>query len=136
LHHVTLQVSDLDKAIRRVKGHKAELVREDPETFNEIRSVFVHPRFFSGVMLELCEGQRTGSLLDNLPWLSAPGMGVGYESDLTGKVAFIFGSTKGIGKAIALKLAQNGSDIILNGRSRRPLLWSSSRSRPWPQSHF
>lgn len=38
------------------------------------------------------------------------------KTDLTGKVAFVFGSTQGIGKAIALKLAENGSDIVLNGR--------------------
>jgi 2-hydroxycyclohexanecarboxyl-CoA dehydrogenase len=37
--------------------------------------------------------------------------------DLAGKIAFVFGSTKGIGKAIALKLAESGADIVLNGRN-------------------
>jgi len=39
------------------------------------------------------------------------------EANLTGKVAFVAGSSAGIGKAIALKLATNGADIVLNGRN-------------------
>jgi 2-hydroxycyclohexanecarboxyl-CoA dehydrogenase len=39
------------------------------------------------------------------------------ESSLTGKVAFVTGSTAGIGRAIAVKLAKNGADIALNGRN-------------------
>ncbi len=42
------------------------------------------------------------------------------QADLTDKVAFVTGSTNDIGKAIALKLAQNGADIILNGRRSEP----------------
>ena len=37
-------------------------------------------------------------------------------SDLTGKVALVGGGTDGIGKAIALKLAECGADICVNGR--------------------
>jgi len=37
--------------------------------------------------------------------------------DLNGKVAFITGSTGGIGKAVAIKLAEMGADIVLNGRN-------------------
>jgi len=36
--------------------------------------------------------------------------------DLNGEVAFICGSSSGIGQAIALDLSRNGADIILNGR--------------------
>jgi 3-oxoacyl-[acyl-carrier protein] reductase len=39
------------------------------------------------------------------------------QADLTGKVAFVAGSSAGIGKAIAVKLAKNGADISLNGRN-------------------
>lgn len=39
------------------------------------------------------------------------------EANLTGKVAFVAGSSAGVGKAIALKLATNGADIALNGRN-------------------
>lgn len=38
------------------------------------------------------------------------------QANLNGKVAFVAGSTAGVGKAIAIKLARNGADIVLNGR--------------------
>jgi len=37
------------------------------------------------------------------------------RADLTGKVAFVAGSTFGIGRAIALKFAENGADIVVHG---------------------
>ena len=42
------------------------------------------------------------------------------QTDLAGKVAFVAGSTGGIGKAIALKLAESGANIVLNGRNPAP----------------
>lgn len=42
---------------------------------------------------------------------------MGRNSNLKDKVALITGSSKGIGKAIALKFAENGSDVVINGRS-------------------
>lgn len=38
------------------------------------------------------------------------------QGELSGQVALITGSTDGVGKAIALKLARHGAGIILNGR--------------------
>ena len=37
--------------------------------------------------------------------------------ELTGKNVFITGSTRGIGKAVALAFAKEGANIVLNGRS-------------------
>jgi len=38
------------------------------------------------------------------------------QADLSGKVALVTGSTKDIGNVIALKLAVNGADVVINGR--------------------
>lgn len=38
--------------------------------------------------------------------------------DITGKNVFITGSTRGIGKAIAIAFAQNGANVVINGRSK------------------
>lgn len=38
------------------------------------------------------------------------------ELGLSHKVALVTGSTKGIGKAIAIELAKEGADVIINGR--------------------
>jgi NAD(P)-dependent dehydrogenase (short-subunit alcohol dehydrogenase family) len=42
-------------------------------------------------------------------------------SQYQGKVAVITGSSRGIGKAIAIKLAQEGMSIVLNGRNQERL---------------
>jgi 3-oxoacyl-[acyl-carrier protein] reductase len=41
---------------------------------------------------------------------------LGKEIDLSGKVAIVTGASKGIGRAIALKLAYHGADIVFNSR--------------------
>lgn len=40
--------------------------------------------------------------------------------DVKGKNVFITGSTRGIGKAMALAFANAGANIILNGRGEIP----------------
>ncbi len=43
------------------------------------------------------------------------------ETSYPGKVAVITGSSRGIGKAIAIELAKNGAAIVLNGRNEERL---------------
>lgn len=44
------------------------------------------------------------------------------KADLNGKIAFVTGSSQGIGRAIALKLAENGAAIAINARNPEPAL--------------
>jgi len=46
-----------------------------------------------------------------------------------GKVAVITGSSRGIGKSIALKLAENGAYIVLNGRNHERLIETENEIR-------
>jgi len=43
------------------------------------------------------------------------------ELELTGKVAIVGGSSRGIGKAIALALAQEGCDVVICARGEADL---------------
>lgn len=40
------------------------------------------------------------------------------KMNLEGKLALVTGSTKGIGKAIAIELAKEGMNVIINGRQK------------------
>lgn len=44
------------------------------------------------------------------------------QANLNGKVAIVTGSSQGIGRAIALRFAENGADVVVNARSSGPAL--------------
>ena len=52
--------------------------------------------------------------------LASPVVGAGGLFDLTGKVAVITGSSRGIGRAIAERMAQQGAKVVISSRKAGP----------------
>jgi methylmalonyl-CoA epimerase len=56
LHHISVQVTDLDEEIARMKTFGVQLVSDEPLQINDnTRLVFIHPRSTDGLMIELIE---------------------------------------------------------------------------------
>ena len=58
MHHLCLEVDDLEAAVQRLREHGAQLLSDVPKERDGIRYVFVHPRSAGGVLLELYELPR------------------------------------------------------------------------------
>ena len=55
LHHICLEVDDLDSQINRLRDHGVELINETAREAEGRRYAFVHPRSCFGLLLELYE---------------------------------------------------------------------------------
>jgi methylmalonyl-CoA/ethylmalonyl-CoA epimerase len=56
LHHICLEVADIESALARIAAHGAELITETPKVRPDgTRYAFVHPKSTGGVLLELYE---------------------------------------------------------------------------------
>jgi methylmalonyl-CoA/ethylmalonyl-CoA epimerase len=58
MHHLCLEVGDIEAAMQRLRDHGAQLLNDTPKERDGIRYVFVHPRSTGGVLLELYELPR------------------------------------------------------------------------------
>ncbi|HEY1350926.1 MAG TPA: methylmalonyl-CoA epimerase [Ktedonobacteraceae bacterium] len=55
LHHICLQVADIEIALRDLQARGATLLDQQPRVAAEGRAIFLHPRGTHGVLLELLE---------------------------------------------------------------------------------
>ena len=55
LHHICLQVDDIDAALADMQAKGAPVLDKQPRLAAEGRAIFLHPRGTNGVLLELVE---------------------------------------------------------------------------------
>ena len=55
LHHVCLEVDDIDAALREMQDKDAPVLDKQPRAAAEGRAIFLHPKGTHGVLLELLE---------------------------------------------------------------------------------
>src|SRR5262249_19234449 len=55
LHHVCLEVDNIEAALRELREQGMSLLDEQPRLAAEGRAIFIHPRSANGVLLELIE---------------------------------------------------------------------------------
>ena len=55
LHHVSIQVSDLDEEMKRLKALGVQFVGEEAAEMPDARIIFIHPRSASGLLIELIQ---------------------------------------------------------------------------------
>lgn len=53
LHHIALDVDDIEQELESLQAKSVSLVNEEPESMLSARIVFVHPRSTAGVLIEL-----------------------------------------------------------------------------------
>lgn len=55
LHHVSIQVADLDSEMKRLKALGVQFSSEEPALVDGTKVVFIHPRSLNGFLVELIE---------------------------------------------------------------------------------
>ncbi|MBP1622567.1 MAG: methylmalonyl-CoA epimerase [Acidobacteria bacterium] len=55
LHHISLQVDDLDREMKRLKALGVQFVSEEPMQMEDASLVFVHPKSTGGLLIELAQ---------------------------------------------------------------------------------
>jgi methylmalonyl-CoA epimerase len=55
LHHICLEVDDIDAALAEMREKGAPVLDKQPRIAAEGRAIFIHPRAANGVLLELVE---------------------------------------------------------------------------------
>jgi methylmalonyl-CoA/ethylmalonyl-CoA epimerase len=60
IHHICIEVEDIEAALARLKAHGAQLIDEEPRAGAHGRVAFVHPRAMHGVLIELVEHDHRG----------------------------------------------------------------------------
>jgi methylmalonyl-CoA epimerase len=55
IHHICVQVEDIDAALQQLKAHGVPLIDQEPRPGAHGRVAFVHPKGTHGVLLELVE---------------------------------------------------------------------------------
>lgn len=58
IHHLCLEVDDIEAALERLKAHGVRLIDKTPRAGAHGRVAFVHPKSMHGVLLELVEHDR------------------------------------------------------------------------------
>jgi methylmalonyl-CoA epimerase len=53
LHHISIQVDDLDAEMKRLKGLGVQFTGEEPVQMHDAKLIFVHPRSTNGLLIEL-----------------------------------------------------------------------------------
>ena len=59
LHHICLEVDDIDEALRDLKAKGATVLDQQPRVAAEGRAIFVHPKSTNGVLLEMVEKESS-----------------------------------------------------------------------------
>lgn len=58
LHHICLEVTDVDAALAELQARGAQLINEAPVQAAEGRAFFLHPKGTHGVLIELLEADK------------------------------------------------------------------------------